>query len=248
MRSTTQDQRIKAAYKESIARNIVVYGEQTIPTALKYGVRIEYADRAAKGYDMRNRASAKKAGTAFETAVADYLAAYLEKPIERRARMGAKDRGDIAGVTTYYNKPVVVECKCEQRVKVGTYLKEAEIEKNHDEAYASFVVFKRNGIGMGKNSPMGRQCVFMKKSDLFTLANCNRWNNQSIIHGIDGMSVKIDKLNISRKYDIEGALSVIESSNCKQDAHVVLHQAQDGDYFVVTTLENVAKMLGYKPK
>jgi len=47
----------------------------------------------------RNRASAKKAGTAFETLVAGFLAERLgDDRIERRTKNGAKDRGDIAGV------------------------------------------------------------------------------------------------------------------------------------------------------
>ncbi len=49
----------------------------------------------------RNRASAKKAGTAFETLVAGFLAERLgDDRIERRTKNGAKDRGDIAGRPT----------------------------------------------------------------------------------------------------------------------------------------------------
>ena len=60
----------------------------------------------------RNRASAKKAGTAFETQVAEYLAMKLaDIRIERRAKTGAKDRGDIAGVKTVAGGLVVIECK-----------------------------------------------------------------------------------------------------------------------------------------
>ena len=47
----------------------------------------------------RTRASAKNAGTAFETLIARHLAEQLaDDRIERRARTGGKDRGDIAGV------------------------------------------------------------------------------------------------------------------------------------------------------
>jgi len=61
---------------------------------------------------VRNRASAKKAGTSFETLVAEYLAMKLcDIRIERRAKTGAKDRGDIAGVLTVAGGHVASECK-----------------------------------------------------------------------------------------------------------------------------------------
>ncbi len=44
----------------------------------------------------RSRASAKKAGTAHETAIATYLAEHLDDRIERRTRNGGKDRGTSA--------------------------------------------------------------------------------------------------------------------------------------------------------
>ena len=54
----------------------------------------------------RNRASAKKAGTAFETLVVGYLRNVLhDERIERRAKSGAKDRGDVSGVRTATNPP-----------------------------------------------------------------------------------------------------------------------------------------------
>ncbi|MDK7062654.1 hypothetical protein QP290_25705, partial [Escherichia coli] len=59
----------------------------------------------------RNRASAKKAGAAFERQVADYLAATVDDRIERRVTGGALDCGDIAGVRTPWNDRVVIECK-----------------------------------------------------------------------------------------------------------------------------------------
>ena len=37
-------------------------------------------------------------GTRFETQVAEYMRSRLHMPIERRAKCGAKDRGDLAGV------------------------------------------------------------------------------------------------------------------------------------------------------
>ena len=54
---------------------------------------------ASPSKPKRNHRSAKKAGTALERDVADYLAAMLnDDRIERRARNGVKDRGDISGL------------------------------------------------------------------------------------------------------------------------------------------------------
>jgi hypothetical protein len=46
----------------------------------------------------RSRASAKKAGSAFETLVANYLASTVDDRVERRTRNGGKDRGDLSGL------------------------------------------------------------------------------------------------------------------------------------------------------
>jgi hypothetical protein len=48
----------------------------------------------------RSRKSAKNAGTWLETTVAGYLAEHVDDRVERRARNGAKDRGDISGLRT----------------------------------------------------------------------------------------------------------------------------------------------------
>lgn len=102
---------------------------------------------------VRNRASAKKAGTAFETLVAEYLAMKLaDIRIERRAKTGAKDRGDIAGVKTVAGGHVVIECKNTSRDNLPQWIKEAEIERANDDAVtqstvAGVVVHKRHGNG-----------------------------------------------------------------------------------------------------
>jgi hypothetical protein len=100
---------------------------------------------------VRNRASAKKAGTAFETLVAEYLAMKLcDIRIERRARNGAKDRGDISGVTTVAGGHVVVECKNTARDGLPQWIKEAEIERKNDDdvteaTVAGVVAHKKHG-------------------------------------------------------------------------------------------------------
>jgi len=58
----------------------------------------------------RSRMSAKKAGTAFETAVSDYLKEKTGFPIMRMPKSGSVDKGDIFGVQ-YQGKNVAIECK-----------------------------------------------------------------------------------------------------------------------------------------
>lgn len=100
---------------------------------------------------VRNRASAKKAGTQLETQVAEYLAMKLaDIRIERRAKTGAKDRGDIAGVLTVAGGAVVIEVKNHSRDNLPQWIKEAEIERKNDDevtgrTVAGVVVHKKHG-------------------------------------------------------------------------------------------------------
>lgn len=98
----------------------------------------------------RNRASAKKAGTAFESMVAEFLSqALADDRIERRSRNGAKDRGDIGGVRTVMGGRLVIECKNVTRPNdvagIGGWLREAEVERGNDDAVAGVVAHKRHG-------------------------------------------------------------------------------------------------------
>jgi len=95
----------------------------------------------------RTRASAKKAGSRFETLVASYLAEALDDDrIERRARTGAKDRGDIGGVR-HMGARVVVEAKDCARIQLSAWAAEAETERGNDDAVAGLIVHKRHGRG-----------------------------------------------------------------------------------------------------
>lgn len=94
----------------------------------------------------RSRAAAKKAGAAFETTIARYLAQHVDDRIERRARNGGKDRGDISGLR-HMGQRVVVECKNEAAVKLAGWAAEAETERLNDDALAGVVVSKRHGVG-----------------------------------------------------------------------------------------------------
>jgi len=111
---------------------------------------------------VRNRASAKKAGTAFETLVADYLAMKMaDILISRRAKTGSKDRGDIHGVKTVAGGHVVIECKNTARDGLPQWIKEAEIERKNDDevtgrTVAGVVAHKKHG-----SNKAGEQYVTM---------------------------------------------------------------------------------------
>lgn len=115
---------------------------------------------------MRNRQSARTAGTAFESLVAGYLAEHVDDRIERRARYGAKDRGDISGLR-HMGSRVVIECKDESgdyAGRLGQWMGEADLERGNDDAAAGLVVAKRQGT----RSP-GDQWVIMTLADLVAL-------------------------------------------------------------------------------
>ena len=103
-------------------------------------------------------------GNGFAQDVADYLADVLgDRRIERRVNRGAKDRGDIAGVTVR-GKRTVVECKCCKRMDLSGWIEEAEVERANDDAEFGIVVHKRRGYGKKR---MGGNYVTM---DLETFA------------------------------------------------------------------------------
>ena len=117
----------------------------------------------------RSRLSAKQAGTRFESLVAAFLAERLDDDrIERRAKTGAKDRGDIAGVR-HMGQRVVIECKNTSKLTLGTWLTEAEIERGNDDAGVAIVAHKRHGKAAAKD-----QLVTMTLGDLAALLTGER--------------------------------------------------------------------------
>lgn len=95
---------------------------------------------------MRSNSSARRAGARFEKDVADYLAwALMDRRIERRAKCGAKDRGDVTGVM-FHGERVVIECKDCARPRLPEWLREAEEERGNDDALYGVVVHKRHGV------------------------------------------------------------------------------------------------------
>lgn len=117
----------------------------------------------------RSRASARKAGSSFETLIAGYFAANVDDRVERRTKNGSKDRGDVSGLR-HMGRRLVVECKdrC-GRLDVGPWLAETEIERGNDDAVAGLVVAKRRG----KAHPAD-QIVLMTLGDLVALLTGER--------------------------------------------------------------------------
>lgn len=116
----------------------------------------------------RNHRSAKAAGTRLETAVAGYLRTHVDDGIERRARNGGKDRGDLAGLR-HMGQRIVVEVKNTARWTPGAWLTEAETERCNDDAGVALVVCKR----VGRGQP-GEQLVMLTLADLVSLLTGER--------------------------------------------------------------------------
>ena len=111
----------------------------------------------------RNRASAKQAGTRFESHVAAYLAEHVDDRIERRTRGGSKDRGDISGLR-HLDQKIVVECKNTTRINLSTWATETEIQRGNDDAGVGIIVHKRHGKGQPQD-----QWVTLTLADLVAL-------------------------------------------------------------------------------
>lgn len=92
----------------------------------------------------RSMASARAAGSSFESLVAGGLAALLDDDrIERRTKNGSKDRGDITGVKTIRGGRVVIEAKDVTKMALPAWLREAEVERGNDDAAIAVVAHKR---------------------------------------------------------------------------------------------------------
>lgn len=116
----------------------------------------------------RNHRSAKAAGTRTESLVANYLRAHVDDGIERRAKTGGKDRGDLSGFR-HMGQRIVVEVKDTARWTPGAWIAEAEIERANDDAGVAMVMCKRIGHGLA-----GDQLVMMTVRDLVSLVTGER--------------------------------------------------------------------------
>ena len=81
-----------------------------------------------------------------ERITAEFLATRLaDDRIERRAKNGRKDRGDITGVKTITGARVVIECKNESRDNLPAWIRQAEAEAGNDDAPIAVVAHKKHG-------------------------------------------------------------------------------------------------------
>jgi hypothetical protein len=116
---------------------------------------------------VRNRASAKQAGSRYERVVADHMMDVLDDDrIDRRPRNGSKDRGDIGGVRTAFGERVVVEVKDTAKLTLGAWMKEVEVEKGNDDAPVGVIVHKRVRYGEAK---VGGSYVTMTLDDFLRI-------------------------------------------------------------------------------
>lgn len=112
----------------------------------------------------RTRASARAAGTRFETEVVTYLATHVDDIIERRRQTGARDRGDISG-WRHAGRKICAELKdYSGRVLVTPWLNEVEMERGNADAHVGLVIAKRRGY-----ADPGDQVVMLTLRDLVRL-------------------------------------------------------------------------------
>lgn len=114
----------------------------------------------------RSRRTARAAGTSFETWLVEYWRkAFGTRTIERRAKTGRNDEGDIAGLNCHAG-PIVVEAKNRARFDLSGWLDEARVEAGNADAAFGVVVAKRRGYGRGS---MGDQYVIVRLEDFTVL-------------------------------------------------------------------------------
>jgi hypothetical protein len=139
------------------------------------------------GTVTRTRRSAKTAGASFERQVADYVARTLgDDRIDRRVKMGAKDRGDISGIRIHGQRLVVEaknvshqhcpKCKRLSGLNLPEWVDEAHLEACNDDALVGVVVHKRNGV-----THSGRQWVSMTVDDLCALIDGQRHGHRKVM-------------------------------------------------------------------
>lgn len=88
----------------------------------------------------RTRATARQAGTKWETAIVEALRLAGWDACERRRLSGKRDRGDIAGVPG-----VVIEAKNTARIDLAGAVDQANIERENADAEHGVAWIKRRG-------------------------------------------------------------------------------------------------------
>ena len=101
----------------------------------------------------RNRRSAKKSGTDFETKTARYLSEQTGLPVSRLPKTGALDQGDLTGVTKDGLR-VAIECKSPGKSSswtISQWWKETESETVNFGAIAGVLIVKAFGKSLDKS-------------------------------------------------------------------------------------------------
>ena len=112
----------------------------------------------------RNRSSAKKAGSAFESLIRDALREGLRDPnIQRAPRWGAKDKGDLVNVRID-GHDLVIQTKDVSVLSLPNWTRDAKVQALNADALAGIVIHKRRGT----TNPL-EQWVSMTVSELIAL-------------------------------------------------------------------------------
>lgn len=96
-------------------------------------------------------------GTGFESDFTGWLAEETGQPVERRVKHGAKDCGDVSGLSIA-GKPACVELKNAKQVLLWKWLDETEVERRNAGAEWGVLCIKVPGCG---RASMKRQLVAM---------------------------------------------------------------------------------------
>src|SRR5580698_1111493 len=80
----------------------------------------------------------KRKGSAWESAVVEYLKVSGFPYAERRVQRGSVDAGDIAGVPGFMG-----ECKAEKTITLSAYMDEVRVQKQNAHAAVGAAIIKR---------------------------------------------------------------------------------------------------------
>lgn len=105
-------------------------------------------------------------GTRWESAIVGFLKENGYLHAERRQKAGAKDKGDITGLTPY----LMIEAKDEARINLAGYMDEVVEQTKNANAIIGVAWIKRRGKGVS------RSYVVMEPDTFLILMHA--WKNQ----------------------------------------------------------------------
>ena len=89
--------------------------------------------------------TSRRKGTAWESAVVEFLRGHGFPYAERRALSGSQDRGDVTGVPG-----VMLECKAEKSITLADYMDEVKAQTVNAGAQIGVAVVKRRNRSAGE--------------------------------------------------------------------------------------------------